>query len=292
MRSAPYRVVRGYLRGTALVALPLAIALSPASGFATTVGGPVELTAFNSDPALTRDELDQLRGGFFLPNGNMINFGISVQQYVNNQLANSVSLKVNNNFTLTQTSPSGTTSFFTTPQGGMNSVSFTPSKFGTTTGTFNPGSPTSNPISPPSTPTNSPSVPNTLTNTQTPIQNSNNTPHLGTTFTPGVGTTNLVTTNTQTPSTTMNTSPTSITFTPSGLNATLTAVANGGLTNLGITVNNGAIQSVIQNSANNQVLQSVMTLNLTTQGLASTLHNVVMMNNIAGIIQSNALMHH
>lgn len=287
MRSSPYRVFRGYLSGTALVALPLVIALSPASSFATPIGGPTELLAFNSDPALTRAELDRLRGGFFLSNGNMINFGVSVQQYVNNQLANSVSLKVDNNFTLTQTGPSGTTSVFSTPQGGIKSMSFTPSKLGSMTGSFTPPSGGN----PPSTPNN---LPNNFSGGTGGMTNTNNTPHLGApTFTPPVSNTNLVTTNTQTPNVIMNSGPTSITITPSALNATLSAVANGGLTNLGVTVNNGAIQSVIQNAANNQAFQSVTTLNLTTQGFASTLHNVVTMSNIAGVIQSNALlMHH
>jgi hypothetical protein len=265
--------------------LPLAIALSPASGFATTVGGPAELTAFNSDPVLTRAELDRLRGGFLLSNGTMINFGISVSQYVNNQLANSISLKVDNNFTLTQTGTNGTTSVFSTPQGAIHSLSFTPSQSGPVTASFTPPSGG-----------NSPPTPNGLSgnlNGLTNSPNTNNTPHLGTTtFTPTVSNTNVVTTNTQASNITLTSGPTSISITPSGLTATLAAVANGGLTNLGVTINNGAIQSVIQNSANNQALTSVTTLNLTTQGLASTLHTAVMMNNIVGIIQSNALMHH
>jgi hypothetical protein len=287
MRPSPYRVVRGYLSGTALVALPLVIALSPVSSFATPIGGPTELLAFNSDPALTRAELDRLRGGFFLANGNMINFGISVSQYVNNQLANSISLKVDNNFTLTQTGPTGTTSVFSTPQGAIHSLSFTSSNSGPMTASFTP----------PSGGNGSPTMPNNISGSQngvTNTPNTNNISHLATTtVTPTVSNTNLVTTNTKTPNAILNSTPTSITITPSGLNATLSAVANSGLTNLGVTINNGAIQSVIQNAANNQAFQSVTTLNLTTQGFASTLHNVATMSNIAGVIQSNALlMHH
>jgi hypothetical protein len=284
MKSSPFRVVRGYLSGTALVALPLVIAFSPAPSFATPVGGPTEVLAFDSGPALTRAELDRLRGGFFLPNGNMINFGISVSQYVNNQLANSISLKVDNNFTLTTTGPSGTTSVFSTPQGGFNSTSFSNSKSGSMTASFTPQSGGNAPTT----------TPNNFSGNSNGVTNTSNTVHLGTTtVTPTVSNTNVVTTNTQASNIRLNTGTTSLTITPSALNATLSAVANGGLTNLGVTINNGAIQSVIQNAANNQAFQSVTTLNLTTQGFASTLHNTFLMNNIAGVIQSNALlMHH
>jgi hypothetical protein len=43
---------------------------------------------------------------------------------------------------------------------------------------------------------------------------------------------------------------------------------------LAVTVNNGSIQSLVQNQANNQTLSTVTTVNITTQGLLNAIQNV------------------
>jgi hypothetical protein len=43
---------------------------------------------------------------------------------------------------------------------------------------------------------------------------------------------------------------------------------------LSVTLNNGSIQSLIQNQANNQALSSITTVNIITQGLLNAIHNI------------------
>ena len=75
--------------------------------------------------------------------------------------------------------------------------------------------------------------------------------------------------------TTANSGPTTTTLTqlPAGGLTALTNL-NSNQTVLAVTVNNGSIQSLIQNQANNQALKNVTTVNVTTQGLINAIHNV------------------
>lgn len=94
-----------------MAALPIAAALITfcASAQART---PERLEAFDSQPVLSADELAVLRGGFDLGHGISVNFGLQIQQYVNNMLepVNQVNLDLTkNNFTVTQTTGGKTT---------------------------------------------------------------------------------------------------------------------------------------------------------------------------------------
>lgn len=195
-------------RGTFMAVAPICVALLcvPAVAQARTAIGAEVLTAFSQDPVVSKAELDRQRGGFYLPNGVMISLGVEIQQFVNNQRYNDVTYSVNNNFSVTQTTAQGTTTYTQTLLGGtINTVS-------TSAGT-----------------------------------------------------------------TTVQVSPT----------------GSAGLTTLAASFGNGSIQSVIQNSANGIALKSITTVNLTTQGLANSLKNNMMLGNILGAIQSNiALFHH
>jgi hypothetical protein len=176
-------------------ALPVAAAL-------IALGAPVHgraaerLVAFDSQPVLTADELAMLRGGFDLGNGISVNFGLEIQQFVNNMLTpvNQVNLDLlKNNFTVTQTT------------GGK-----------TTTSTLT-------------------SLPQT--------------------------------------------------FAPAG-------AVNNGATQLAITVSNQAIQSIIQNSANNTAISSVATLNVSTEGLVNVLRQSVGTSQMIQMMQMNSAWTH
>jgi len=70
------------------------------------------LTAFDSDPVVGKAELSKLRGGFNLGNGAVVNFGLQVQQFVNDAIkpVNDVQIMlVQNKFTVTQTTGGKTT---------------------------------------------------------------------------------------------------------------------------------------------------------------------------------------
>lgn len=75
-----------------------------------------------------------------------------------------------------------------------------------------------------------------------------------------------------------------------GINVTSTA--NGGLTKFDTTITNGVISSVVQNGANNQAIQTVTTLNISTQGFQTALHTVTQTAQILNTIRTNVWMHH
>jgi hypothetical protein len=174
------------------IAVCVAISGVPAVAYANAIG-PGLLTEFNQDRVLSKGELDRQRGGFFLPNGAMVSLGVEIQQYVNNQLENQVTYTVKNTFSVTQTTPQGTTIY---------------------------------------------TQPVTLASVVVP------------------------------------------------------SLASTGTTTLTGQVLNGAVQSVIQNTANNTAIKSVTTVTLNTQGLASLFRNNMMAGNILSAIQLNATMFH
>ena len=154
------------------------------------------LTAFDSQPVLSKEELAQLRGGFSLGNGMVVNFGLQIQQFVNDMTKplNDVNIQlVQNNFTVTQTTGNKTT-----------------------------------------------------TSTLTSLPQ---------------------------------------TFVPAG-------VVNNGATQLAVTISTQAIQSIVQNSANNQALTSVATLNVSTQGVMTALQHAVGTNQMIQTMQMNSWAHH
>lgn len=59
-----------------------------------------------------------------------------------------------------------------------------------------------------------------------------------------------------------------------------------------VNINNGSIQTLIQNSANNQALQSVTTINIATQGLVNVLHSAMSTAQIMNTIQTNSWLQH
>lgn len=87
------------------------------------------LTEFDHDPVVSADELAQLRGGFVMPNGLLVRFGFEIQQIANDVVQNAVSVGpvtlangvVQQNFTVTQTTPGGTQTMQLTqiPSGGF-----------------------------------------------------------------------------------------------------------------------------------------------------------------------------
>lgn len=131
------------------------------------------LTAFAGDEVVTATELDKQRGGFVLPTGGLVNFGLEIQDMVN----------------------------------------------GTIVQTFN--------------------------------------------------TTNL----------------------PAG-GVNVTSTANGGLTKFDTTITKGVISTVVQNGANNQAIQTITTLNISTQGFQTALHTVTQTTQILNTIRTNVWMHH
>jgi hypothetical protein len=67
---------------------------------------------------------------------------------------------------------------------------------------------------------------------------------------------------------------------------------NNGATNLAVTLANSGITSTIQNSANNQALTQITTLNISTQGLVNVLHQMAGNSQMIQMIQMNSGIHH
>ncbi|MGH7015298.1 MAG: hypothetical protein ACREEL_14310 [Stellaceae bacterium] len=86
----------------------------PATAFAKM--DPQLLAALAGAPPLTASQLNKQRGGFYLPNGALVNFGLEVQQIVNHTVMNdlTVDMETRNHFTVTQTQ--------TTPTGGTTTT--------------------------------------------------------------------------------------------------------------------------------------------------------------------------
>lgn len=61
---------------------------------------------------------------------------------------------------------------------------------------------------------------------------------------------------------------------------------------ISVNINNGSVQTLIQNSANNQALQSVTTINIATQGLVNVLHSAMSTAQIMNTIQTNSWLQH
>lgn len=62
--------------------------------------------------------------------------------------------------------------------------------------------------------------------------------------------------------------------------------------NISVNINNGSVQTLIQNSDNNQTLQSVTTINIATQGLVNILHSAMSTAQIIHTIQTNNWLQH
>jgi hypothetical protein len=180
----------------AVIALSCTLAVVPVVLAPSTAYARVDrqlLAAFAGAPVLSANELDHQRGGFYLPNGALVNFGLEVQQFVDHTLTNDVKVD-----------------------------------FDSVRHTFNV---------------------NQLTGDSTQL--------------------------------------TSI---PGGFEATTDF--NNHTTHLSTTVVNGAIQNVIQNTANNQNLQTVTTLNISTQGFQNALHHITITSQILNTIHTNSWIHH
>ena len=107
-KLAGRREVSAIVLGAVLVGTGAPVVIAPSAAFAKETREM--LVAFADEPVLSTAELDKQRGGFFLPNGAMVNFGVEVQQFIDNTLQNALSVSgIQNNFTVTQTTPSGTT---------------------------------------------------------------------------------------------------------------------------------------------------------------------------------------
>ena len=107
-KLAGRREVSAIVLGAVLVGAGAPVVIAPSTAFAKETREM--LVAFADEPVLSTAELDKQRGGFFLPNGAMVNFGVEVQQFIDNTLQNALSVSgIQNNFTVTQTTPSGTT---------------------------------------------------------------------------------------------------------------------------------------------------------------------------------------
>lgn len=199
-RNTQYRCKCASRKGVSVIALGAMVvgtvapmALAPSSAFARE--SRELLTAFAGEHVLTTAELDKQRGGFFLPNGAMVNFGVEVQQFIDNTLQSALSVSgIQNNFTVTQT------------QGG-------------TTTTSNVSQLPANGFS--------------------------------------------VTTN-----------------------------ANDGDTKLVTNIVNGSVQTLVQNGASNHSIQTVTTINVSTQGFQKALQNATTNFQILNTIRMNGLLHH
>jgi len=149
------------------------------------------LAAFAGDKVLTATELDKERGGFYMPNGALVNFGMEIKHMVDGLVTNDIQVnQVQNHFTMT-------------------------------------------------------------TNGGPPVEV------------------------TQLPA--------------NGFN--VTTVANGGETKLVTNVNNGGIQTLVQNSANNQSVQTVTTVNVSTQGFQNAVQHVTTNFQIMNTIHMNTWNH-
>jgi hypothetical protein len=101
-----------------IAALPLAAVLL-APGVPAHGRTLERLTAFDAQPIVPKEELAKLRGGFNVGNGITVNFGLQVQQFVNDLLTpvNQVNIDlVKNNFTVTQTVGGTTTALPSIPK--------------------------------------------------------------------------------------------------------------------------------------------------------------------------------
>lgn len=115
-----------FVIGLGLVA---ALGATPSLAAAPSQAGTEILNVFHRTNVVSAAELARLRGGFMMPNGSLVQFGFKVQQFVNDTLKNVVTVGpvdlangvVQNNFTVTQTTPSGTTTTHPTslPAGGF-----------------------------------------------------------------------------------------------------------------------------------------------------------------------------
>lgn len=185
--------VSAVVLGAVLAGVVAPIAVAPSTAFAKEARET--LVAFAGEHVLTTAELDKQRGGFFLPNGAMVNFGVEVQQFIDNTLQSALSVSgIQNNFTVTQT------------QGG-------------TTTTSNVSQLPANGFS--------------------------------------------VTTN-----------------------------ANDGDTKLVTNIVNGSVQTLVQNGASNHSIQTVTTINVSTQGFQKALQNATTNFQILNTIRMNGLLHH
>lgn len=185
--------VSAVVLGAVLVGVGAPMVIAPSTAFAKETREM--LVAFADEPVLSTAELDKQRGGFFLPNGAMVNFGVEVQQFIDNTLQNALSVSgIQNNFTVTQTTPSGTTT---------ENISQLPAN---------------------------------------------------------------------------------------GFSVTTTG--NGGQTKLVTNITNGAIQTLVQNSASDHSIQTVTTINVATQGFQKALQNVTTNFQIMNTIHMNNWTHH
>lgn len=127
--SVPRRSSRNpkRIRKCDIVAGVLSVAVAAPAVFAPSVAfAKVDrelLAAFAGNPVVSAAELDKQRGGFLLSNGAMVNIGMEVQQFVNNTLQNDVKMteSIINHLTVSQTTPSGTTTQVLSqlPAGGL-----------------------------------------------------------------------------------------------------------------------------------------------------------------------------
>lgn len=123
-----------------VVACVLSVAIAAPAVFAPSVAfAKVDrelLAAFAGNPVVSAAELDKQRGGFLLSNGAMVNIGMEVQQFVNNTLQNDVTMteSIINHLTVSQTTPSGTTTQVLSqlPPGGLTFQTSTSSTGGAT----------------------------------------------------------------------------------------------------------------------------------------------------------------
>jgi hypothetical protein len=70
------------------------------------------------------------------------------------------------------------------------------------------------------------------------------------------------------------------------------ATLNNGQTNLAVTLNNGSIETLVQNQANNQALQTISTVNLTTEGVAPLIHAAIAAARLIQTIHGNSWLQH
>ncbi|MGH6976418.1 MAG: hypothetical protein ACREED_05260 [Stellaceae bacterium] len=184
--------VSAVVLGAVLVGAGAPIMTVPSTAFAKETREM--LVAFADEHVLSAAELDKQRGGFFLPNGAMVNFGVEVQQFIDNTLQNALSVSgIQNNFTVTQTTPSGTTT---------ENISQLPSN-----------------------------------------------------------------------------------------GFSVTTVGNNGETKLVTNITNGAIQNLVQNGASNHSIQTVTTINVSTQGFQKALQTVTTNFQIMNTIRMNNWTH-
>lgn len=184
--------------GVAAVALGVGLAVAAPMVLAPSVAqakmdGPI-VVAFTGDHIMTASELNELRGGFYLPTGGFLNFGLEIQHFVNHVMDNDTVInQVENHWTETQTTPTGTTT------GPLTSF---------------------------------PTITTTTTNPK------------------------------------------------------------GGSTTVTTSLTSNAITTLVQNTANNVPIQTVTTVNVSTQGFQNALHNVGTAAQILNTIQLNSWMHH